>query len=105
MSENKFEFHFHAPVGQNIANVEHMHVSIDKDANLQIANIEQVEKIVYPREGDYRAVAAWLEEERQKGNDYYADANMNRSKMCRELSHIFGWIVSENSLQKAQNRN
>ncbi len=41
MSENKFEFHFHAPVGQNIANVEHMDVHLGKDGNVQIANIEQ----------------------------------------------------------------
>lgn len=41
MSNNKFEFHFHAPVGQNIANVEHMDVHLDKEANVQIANIEQ----------------------------------------------------------------
>lgn len=41
MSNNKFEFHFHAPVGQNIANVEHMDVHLDKAANVQIANIEQ----------------------------------------------------------------
>ena len=41
MSNNKFEFHFHAPVGQNIANVEHMDVHLDKATNVQIANIEQ----------------------------------------------------------------
>lgn len=40
MSENKFEFHFHGNVGQNIANVENMEVHIDKDANIQVANIE-----------------------------------------------------------------
>ena len=42
MSENKFEFHFHAPVGQNIANVEQMHVTIDKDAQVQVANVENL---------------------------------------------------------------
>ena len=41
MSENKFEFHFHAPVGQNIANVEHMDVHIDKDGQIQVMNAEQ----------------------------------------------------------------
>ena len=42
MSENKFEFHFHAPVGQNIANVEHMDVHLDKDGQKQVMNVEQV---------------------------------------------------------------
>lgn len=42
MSENKFEFHFHGNVGQNIANVEHMEVHMDKDGNIQVMNAEQV---------------------------------------------------------------
>lgn len=42
MSENKFEFHFHAPVGQNIANVEHMDVHVGKDGSVQVANVEQM---------------------------------------------------------------
>jgi len=42
MSEKKFEFHFHAPVGQNIANVEHMDVHLDKDGQIQVLNAEKV---------------------------------------------------------------
>lgn len=42
MSENKFEFHFHGNVGQNIANVEHMEVHMDKDGNIQVMNAGQV---------------------------------------------------------------
>ena len=42
MSENKFEFHFHGNVGQNIANVEHMEVHMDKEGNIQVMNAEQV---------------------------------------------------------------
>ena len=42
MSENKFEFHFHSNVGQNIANVEHMEVHMDKDGNIQVMNAGQV---------------------------------------------------------------
>lgn len=42
MSENKFEFHFHAPVGQNIANVEHMDVHLDKDGQIQVMNAEHM---------------------------------------------------------------
>lgn len=43
MSEKKFEFHFHAPVAQNIANVEHMDVHLDKDGQVQVMNAEKVE--------------------------------------------------------------
>ena len=42
MSENKFEFHFHAPVGQNIANVQQMDVHLDKDGQIQVMNAEQI---------------------------------------------------------------
>ncbi len=44
MSENKFEFHFHGNVGQNIANVEHMEVHMDKDGNIQVMNAENLSK-------------------------------------------------------------
>ena len=56
-----------------------------------------------PSEGDYQAVVAWLEKEKKQGTDHYAEAGFNRSKMCRNLSDIFGWIVDQNSLRKAQN--
>ena len=38
----KFEIHFHAPVGQNINNVEHMDVHVDKDGTVQVMNAEQI---------------------------------------------------------------
>lgn len=38
----KFEIHFHAPVGQNINNVEHMDVHVDKDGNIQVLNAENI---------------------------------------------------------------
>lgn len=57
-----------------------------------------------PRENDYAALVAWLEVEKAQGRDYYADAGMNRSRMCRDLSEILGWIVDQNSLRKAQNK-
>lgn len=41
MSENKFEFHFHAPVGQNIANVQQMDVHL-KDGQIQVMNAESI---------------------------------------------------------------
>ncbi len=57
-----------------------------------------------PRENDYAALVAWLDAEKAQGHDYYADAGMNRSRMCRDLSDILGWIVDQNSLRKAENR-
>jgi hypothetical protein len=57
-----------------------------------------------PRENDYAALVAWLEVEKAQGRDYFADAGMNRSRMCRDLSEILGWIVDQNSLRKAENR-
>ena len=39
-----------------------------------------------PRENDYAALIAWLEAEKAQGRDYFADAGMNRSRMCRDLS-------------------
>lgn len=42
MSEKNLTFNFHAPVGQNIANVEHMDVHMDKDGNIQVMNAEQL---------------------------------------------------------------
>ena len=60
--------------------------------------------VPFPGENDYVALLAWLEEQKNKGIDYYAAANMNRSKMCRQLSNILGWTVDQNSLRKAQQR-
>jgi hypothetical protein len=45
MSENKFEFHFHAPVGQNIAHVDHMDVHMDKDSKIQVMNADKIEAV------------------------------------------------------------
>ena len=46
----------------------------------------------------------WLELEKLKGNDHYADADYNRTKLCRNLLKIIGWEPDQNSLRKAQNR-
>ena len=64
---------------------------------------EEKGESLYPREGDYKAVVEWLDRQKQKeGIDYLAAANYNRSEMCRKLSEIFGWEVSQNSLRKAE---
>lgn len=43
MNKNKptFVFNFNAPVGQNIANVEHLEAHFDKDTTMQIMNLEE----------------------------------------------------------------
>lgn len=58
-----------------------------------------------PEENDYRALVRWLEHEKERGNDHYADAGFNRSKMCRNLLKIIGWWPNQDSLRKAQMRN
>jgi murein endopeptidase len=57
-----------------------------------------------PEDGDYRGLARWLEEQKTRGNDYYAEADYNRSKMCRNLLKIIGWWPNQDSLRKAQMR-
>jgi len=58
----------------------------------------------YPPKGNYVRLVAWLKQEKEAGRDYFAEADYNRSEMCRRLSKIVGWVVDENSLRKAQNR-
>lgn len=65
---------------------------------------KEADVLAYPRENDYVALVEWLEAQKTKGVDFYAAAGMNRSKMCRELSNILGWVVDQNSLRKAQER-
>jgi len=57
-----------------------------------------------PQENDYQALVKWLEAEKTLGNDYYAEASYNRSKMCRDLRKILGWEPDQNSLRKAQQK-
>lgn len=58
--------------------------------------------VAMPKENDYKAVVQWLQSEKEQGRDYYAEAGNNRSRMCREISNILGWVVDQNSLRKAQ---
>ena len=102
--------------GQTIINVAGDYVQ-HKEVQYEIGNIEtggigfqiinskeEGAQSLYPRSRDYKAVVEWLEKKKQRGEDFYAGSNYNRSEMCRKLSKIFGWEVDENSLQKAQNR-
>lgn len=99
-----FTFNFNAPVGQNIAHVDHLEAHFDKDMQMQV--VDTCGKPVHerPYENDYMQVSAWLEKEKAQGRDWYEMNNRNRSAMCRQLTEEFGWVVSENSLRKAQNR-
>ena len=55
-----------------------------------------------PQENDYQSLVQWLEAEKALGNNYYAEAGFNRSKMCRNLRKILGWTPDQNSLRKSQ---
>ena len=90
-----------SPTKQNPA-AEPVHVVIDNVKDLIPAH-QAFEEPVYPRKKDYAAVVEWLEKQKAKGTDFYVGAGYNRTEMCRTLTKIFGWDVSENSLRKAQN--
>lgn len=110
MSDEKysFTFNFNAPVGQNIAHVDHLEAHFDKDMSMQVvgnlAASTTHEAHTTPFENDYVAVVEWLEEEKRRGTDWYKLNNNNRTAMCRQLSQQFGWTVDQNSLGKAQKR-
>ena len=59
---------------------------------------------ILPPENDYTALVRWLEFEKLRGNDHYAEADCNRTKLCRNLLKIIGWEPDQNSLRKAQSR-
>ena len=76
---------------------------IDLENQLQAMNKAKEGTTKLPQEGKYQELAEWLEAEKTLGKDYYADAENNRSKMCRDLKNILGWTPDQNSLRKAQN--
>ena len=89
-----------------------------KEVHYEIGNVEaggigfqinhgasDTEESIYPKKGDYAGVLAWLARQKEKeGIDYLVAANYNRSEMCRKLSKIFGWEVSQNSLLTHEKR-
>ena len=88
----------HKEVQYEIGNVENGGIGIQI-----IHGKEEESTSIYPRKNDYAGVLAWLERQKEKEHiDYYQASGQNRSKMCRKLSEIFGWEVSENSLRKAE---
>ena len=100
--------HFH--IAGNYIAEQHIDIHDNHNCRIYATSAPEVEEepkadvLAYPQENDYNGLVAWLEEQKAKGIDYYAAANMNRSKMCRQLSEILGWTVDQNSLRKAQQR-
>ena len=74
------------------------------NATIYTAPQDAAKTALMPKEGDYSALVKWLETEKANGNDYYADADYNRSQMCRNLLKIIGWEPNQDSLRKAQGR-
>lgn len=74
------------------------------NATIYTASQDTVNPDLRPKEGDYAALVKWLEIEKHNGNDHLADADYNRSKMCRNLLTIIGWEPNQDSLRKAQSR-
>lgn len=70
----------------------------------QIVDKKTPLKDLLPKENDYVGLVEWLMDQKIDGHDYYKEAHYNRSKMCRNISPIVGWIVDQNSLRKAQGR-
>ena len=58
----------------------------------------------YPAKNDYEGVIQWLAYQKTRGNDYYKEAKNNRTKMCKDLTDLFGWDVDQNSLQQHERR-
>jgi len=89
----------HKEVQYEIGNVENGGIGIQINHGAGEPSSESL----YPKKGDYAGVLAWLARQKEKEHiDYYLASGQNRSKMCRKLSDIFGWEVSENSLRKAE---
>lgn len=84
--------------------VEHQQIQTQYVAH-QTVEAQEVEAVNnLPKSKDYTAVVEWLENEKQAGRDYYADARNNRAQMCRTISEILGWEVDRNSLGKVLNK-
>ena len=74
------------------------------EERIQALTKAEEESETLPQENDYQALVQWLAAEKALGNNYYAEAGYNRSKMCRNLRKILGWEPDQNSLRKAENR-
>ena len=103
MSENKFEFHFHAPVGQNIANVEHMDVHIDKDGQIQVMNAEQFttshedQAQANGTEGYFELTDGTMEQHLQFFKEAMLKAQdiVYKSEHTKLVANTYDWVAAE----------
>ena len=88
----KFEIHFHDKVGQNINNVEHMDVHLDKDGNIQVMNAESIgtttAKTETPQPVEQQAPTPIPEEEFFKYIHYDIDDDRERVRVHKAICHI-----------------
>ena len=77
---------------------------IEQQKQIKAMTKAEDETSTLPIENDYQMLVQWLAAEKTLGNDYYAEAGFNRSKMCRNIRKILGWQPDQNSLRKAQNK-
>lgn len=88
----KFEIHFHDKVGQNINNVEHMDVHLDKDGNIQVMNAESIgtttAKTETPQPVEQQAPTSIPEEEFFKYIHYDIDDDKERVRVHKAICHI-----------------
>ncbi len=88
----KFEIHFHDKVGQNINNVEHMDVHLDKDGNIQVMNAESIgsttAKTETPQSVEQQAPTSIQEEEFFKYIHYDIDDDKERVRVHKAICHI-----------------
>lgn len=95
MSKNSFTFNFNAPVGQNIANVEHMEVHMDKDGNIQVMNAGQVSTEQKHPESTPDPVPASAKQRGPKVQYLFADVNRNEDteRTSQEAEHVKRYIA------------
>ena len=88
----KFEIHFHDKVGQNINNVEHMDVHLDKDGNIQVMNAESIgtttAKTETPQQAEQPTPTSIPEEEFFKYIHYDIDDDRERVRVHKAICHI-----------------
>jgi len=88
----KFEIHFHDKVGQNINNVEHMDVHLDKDGNIQVMNAESIgsttAKTETPQQIEQQAPTSIQEADLFKYIHYDIDDDKERVRVHKAICHI-----------------
>lgn len=55
---------------------------------------------ILPAPNHYVELYKWIQQEKALGHDYLAEANGQRTTMCKNLSDILGWLIDANSLGK-----